>query len=80
VNNILHSAFESVRLFINDTLISTASKHYPYKAYINTALSFPDTSKDNQEIQELIKFDNVAFRNILAANLNLKIRYLKKYF
>jgi|688.fasta_scaffold588173_2 hypothetical protein len=48
VNNVLHSAFESVRLLINDTLISTSAKHYPYKAYINTVLTYPNSVKDNQ--------------------------------
>ena len=47
VNNVLHSAFESVRLTINDCLISTSSKYYPYKAYINTCLTYPNSAKDS---------------------------------
>jgi hypothetical protein len=49
-NNVLHSAFESCRLTINDTLISTSAKYYPYKAYINTVLTYPNSVKDAQEI------------------------------
>lgn len=45
VNNLLHSLFESVRISINDKLISTASKDYPYKAYISTTLTYPSTCK-----------------------------------
>jgi hypothetical protein len=48
VNNILHSMFESVRLYINDTLISISPKHYPYKAYIGTVLTFSPHSKNAQ--------------------------------
>jgi hypothetical protein len=53
VNNVLHSAFESVRLTINDTLISTSAKYYPYKAYINTVLTYPNSVKDAQESTKL---------------------------
>ena len=46
VNNILHSLFDSVRLTINDFLISSSSKYYPYKSYISTALTYPSTVKN----------------------------------
>lgn len=46
VNNILHSLFDSVRLIINDYLITTSSKYYPYKSYISTVLSYPSTCKN----------------------------------
>jgi hypothetical protein len=49
VNNVLHSAFESCRLTVNDVLISTSAKYYPYKAYINTVLTYPNAVKDAQE-------------------------------
>lgn len=48
VNNILHSLFDSVRLTINDYLISTSSKYYPYKNYITTVLTYPSTVKNAQ--------------------------------
>jgi|FrelakmetLWP11LW_1041352.scaffolds.fasta_scaffold13218_3 hypothetical protein len=49
VNNILHSMFDSVRLYINDSLISVAPKHYNYKAYISTVLTFSPHCKNAQE-------------------------------
>ena len=48
VNNILHSMFESVRLYINDSLISVSPKHYNYKAYISTLLTYSPHCKNAQ--------------------------------
>jgi hypothetical protein len=50
VNNILHSMFDSVRLYINDTLISVSPKHYAYKAYISTILTYSPHCKNAQAI------------------------------
>jgi len=47
VNNILHSLFESVRITINDFLISTSSNHYPYKSYITTCLTYSSMAKNS---------------------------------
>ena len=52
VNNVLHSLFESVRLTINDYLISTSSKYYPYKNYITTVLTYPSTVKNAQLVTQ----------------------------
>jgi hypothetical protein len=60
VNNILHSMFESVRLFINDSLISVSPKHYPYKSLISTLLTYSPHCKNAQE-------RNVIFGNSVAA-------------
>jgi hypothetical protein len=49
VNNILHSMFESVRLYINDTLISLSPKHYPFKAFISTILTYSPHCKNAQK-------------------------------
>jgi hypothetical protein len=47
VNNILHSLFESVRITVNDFLISTSSNHYPYKSYITTCLTYSSMAKNS---------------------------------
>ena len=47
VNNMLHSLFESVRITINDFLISTSSNHYPYKSYISTCLTYSTMAKNS---------------------------------
>ena len=60
VNNILHSMFESVRLYINDSLISIAPKHYNYKAYISTLLTYSPHCKNAQETNSLHLLGNLA--------------------
>lgn len=40
-NNVLHTLFETCRLYINDILITTNSAEYHYKALILTLLTFP---------------------------------------
>jgi len=50
VNNIMHSMFESIRLFVNDTLISVSPQYYPFKAYISTILTYSPHCKNAQEI------------------------------
>ena len=47
VNNILHSLFESVRITVNDFLISTSASHYPYKSYISTCLTYSTMAKNS---------------------------------
>ena len=41
VNNVLHSAFETVSVKINDQPITKSASSYPYKAYITSTLSYP---------------------------------------
>ena len=47
VNNMIHSLFESVRITVNDFLISTSSNHYPYKSYISTCLTYSTMAKNS---------------------------------
>jgi hypothetical protein len=47
VNNMLHSLFESVRITVNDFLISTSANHYPYKSYISTCLTYSTMAKNS---------------------------------
>ena len=45
VANVLHSLWEKVKLEINDTEITKSSTCYPYKAYISSTLTYPNTVK-----------------------------------
>ena len=45
VNNVLHSFFESVTLKVNDQPITKSASSYPYKAYITSCLTYPNTVK-----------------------------------
>lgn len=40
VNNFLHSLFQQVKIELNDTVITPPTVLYPYKAFIETALSY----------------------------------------
>lgn len=48
VNNVLHSAFEAVRLYINDIPITKSASNYPYKSYITTTLTYSSLVKNAQ--------------------------------
>lgn len=47
-NNILHTVFETVRLKINDQLITKSASSYPYKAYITNTLTYSTIAKNAQ--------------------------------
>ena len=40
VNNWLHSLFSQVDVYINDTLVTPSSNTYPFRAYVETLLSY----------------------------------------
>lgn len=46
-NNILHTLFDKVSLYLNDTLITVDPSNYAYKAYILNALTYSFISKDS---------------------------------
>ena len=48
VNLTLHSLFSEVDLKLNDTLISSTNNTYPYRAYIETLLSYGPPAKNSQ--------------------------------
>ena len=48
VNNLLHSLWSQVDLYLNDMLITPSTNTYPYRAYLETLLSFDDSVKRNR--------------------------------
>jgi len=66
-NNILHSCFSNVRLYLNNMLVNPQTAHYQYKSYIAKLLGFPSTAKDTWSQtegwyeDELHKFDPSTF-------------------
>src|SRR6266516_6858749 len=48
INLLLHSLFSEVDFKLNDTLISSTNKTYPYRAYIETLLSYGPAAKQSQ--------------------------------
>jgi len=47
-NNILHSMFENVRVYLNDEPIFKNPSYYPYKAYITNTLTYSSSYKSAQ--------------------------------
>lgn len=48
VNYFLHSLFSQVDMYLNDTLITNSNSLYPYRAYIESTLSYSDEAKKGQ--------------------------------
>jgi len=46
VNNLFHSLFSSVDLYLNNKLVTANADTYPYRAYIENLLSYNKASKD----------------------------------
>ena len=53
VNNWLHSLFSQVDVYLNDTLVTPSSNTYPYRAYVETLLSYGDEAKNTQLTSQL---------------------------
>ena len=53
VNNWLHSLFSQVDVYLNDTLLTPSTNTYPYRAYIETALSYGSDAKETQLTSQL---------------------------
>ena len=46
-NNLGHSIWEQIVLFINDTKVTQSSNNYAYKAMLETLLSYDDVDEKN---------------------------------
>ena len=58
VNNVLHSLFEQVEVYLGDTRVSSASLNYSYKAYIQTVTNFDAQEKDTHLSSQHFYRDN----------------------
>ncbi|XP_064622574.1 uncharacterized protein F54H12.2-like [Lineus longissimus] len=48
VNNLLHTLFSQIDLSLNGQLVTSANNTYPYRAYIETLLSYGEEAKKSQ--------------------------------
>lgn len=48
INLFLHGLFSQVDMTLGDTLVTSNSSPYPYRAYLETLLSFGNTAKESQ--------------------------------
>ncbi len=53
VNNWLHSLLNQMDVYRNDTLVTPWSNTYPYRAYVDTVLSYGDEAKNTQLTSQL---------------------------
>ena len=53
VNNVLHSLFNQVNIYLNDTLVTPSTNTYTYRAYTETALSYGTEAKEAQVTSQL---------------------------
>jgi hypothetical protein len=80
VNNWLHSLISQVDVYLNDTLVTPSTNTYPYRAYIETALSYGADAKETQLTSQLWykdtagRMDSVALADDDTANVGLKNR------
>ena len=78
VNNWLHSLYSQVYEYLNDTLVTPSTNTYPYRPYIETALSYGADAKETQLTSQLWytagRMDSVALADDDTANVGLKNR------
>ena len=53
VNNLLHSIFEQVQVYLNNTPVENSNKTYPYRAYLENLLCYNRESKETLLRSEL---------------------------
>ena len=53
VNNWLHSLFSHVDVYLNDTLVTPSSNTYPFRAYVDSVLSYGDEANNTQLTSQL---------------------------
>lgn len=57
VNNMLHSMFSQVDITLQNKLVTSSTTHYPYKAMLQTLLSYGSDAKESQLSSQLWKKD-----------------------
>ena len=53
MNNWLHYLFSQVDVYLNDTLVTPSSNTYPFRAYVDTVLSYGTEAKNTQLTRQL---------------------------
>ena len=68
VNNWLHSLFSQVDVYINDTLVTPSSNTYPFRAYVETLLSYGAEAKKTQLTSQLWYKDSAGHMDATLEN------------
>ena len=59
VNNLLHSMFNQIDVFLNQKLVSPPNNAYPYRAYIGSLLNYSPIEKESH-LTAGLWYDNTA--------------------
>ena len=68
VNNWLHSLFRQVDVYLNDTLVTPSSNTYPFRAYVDTVLSYRAEAKNTQLTSQLWYKDTAGHMDATTVN------------
>ena len=68
VNNWLHSLFSQVDVYLNDTLVTPSSNTYPFRAYVDTLLSYGAEAKTTQLTSQLWYKDTAGHMDATTAD------------
>ena len=68
VNNWLHSLFSQVDVYLNDTLVTLSSNTYPFRAYVDTLLSYGAEAKTTQLTSQLWYKDTAGHMDATTAD------------
>lgn len=74
VNNFLHSLFNQVDVYLNQTLVSPPHNNYAYRAYIENLLNYDETAKSSHLGTILWVADTAGHMDSLTNNTGLKDR------
>ena len=82
INLFLHSLFSQIDVHLNDRMISVPNNTYPYRAYLETLLSYGPAAKESQLTNALFYKDRAGKFDVASpvvadddANTGLKKRY-----
>ena len=68
VNNWLHSLFSQVDVYLNDTLVTPSSNTYPFRAYVDTLLSYGAEANTTQLTSQLWYKDTAGHMDATTAD------------
>lgn len=74
VNNLLHSLFSQVDVYLNQTLVSPPHNNYAYRAYIETLLNYDGEAKNSHLGSVLWANDTAGKMNSVKENKGLESR------
>ena len=73
VNNWLHSLFSQVDVHLNDTLVTPSSNTYPFRAYVETLLSYGAEAKKTQLTSQLWYKDTAGHMEATQENAAMRV-------